>query len=84
MLGHVLHQVRSIFNSTTMNDLRVIEVIFGIGLSTITYFLKLIHSDLRGVMQRVQVQDKHLAVGENKFLELERRIEQLEKKSENE
>jgi hypothetical protein len=63
-----------------MTDIRIIEIIFGIGLSAITYFLKLIHADLRAVIGRVQKQETSLAVGENKFGELERRIESLEER----
>ena len=63
-----------------MTDIRIIEIIFGIGLSAITYFLKLIHADLRAVIGRVQKQETSLAVGENKFSELERRIEALEER----
>lgn len=59
-------------------DFRIIEGIFAIGLGAITYFLKLIHNDLRGVIAKVQDQATSLAVGKEKFGELERRIEKLE------
>lgn len=63
-----------------MIDVRIIEGIFAIGLGAITYFLKLIHADLRAVIERVQLQEKNIAVSESKFTEIERRIEKLEEK----
>ncbi len=63
-----------------MPDEKIIQVILGSGLGIITYFLKLIHTDLREVINRVQTQETSLAVAGNKFTELERRIEVVENK----
>jgi hypothetical protein len=61
-----------------MTDLRISEVILAIGLSAIAYFLKLIHSDLRTVITRVQEQSIMLAVIDNKFNEMDKRLEIVE------
>jgi len=57
---------------------KVMEVILSIGLSIISYFLKLIHSDLRELLKRVQTQETQLAVNENRLNTIESRIEKLE------
>jgi hypothetical protein len=63
-----------------MTELRISEVILAIGLSAIAYFLKLIHTDLRTVITRVQEQATLLAVIDNRFQELDRRLEIVENK----
>jgi hypothetical protein len=63
-----------------MTDLRISEIVLTIGLSAIAYFLKLIHTDLRTVIQRVQEQATVLAVIENRFHEYDRRLEHVEQK----
>lgn len=57
---------------------KVVEIILTIGLSVIGYFLKLIHIDLRELINRVRDQDTRLAVGENRIQAIENRIEKLE------
>jgi hypothetical protein len=64
-----------------MTELRISEVILAIGLSAIAYFLKLIHTDLRTVIHRVQEQGVVLAVIENRFAEFDRRLELVEAKT---
>jgi hypothetical protein len=64
-----------------MTDIRVSEVILAVGLSAIAYFLKLIHSDLRTVIHRVHEQGTILAVIDNRFQELDRRLEIVENKT---
>jgi hypothetical protein len=64
-----------------MNEIRVSEVIFAVGLSAIAYFLKLIHTDLRTVIHRVHEQGIVLAVIENRFAEFDRRLEIVENKT---
>ena len=59
----------------------VMEVILSIGLSIISYFLKLIHSDLRELIRRVQTQETQLAVNENRMISIESRIIKLEEAS---
>lgn len=57
---------------------KVVEIILTIGLSVIGYFLKLIHSDLRELINRVHSQDTRLTVGESRIQSLEGRVDKLE------
>lgn len=61
-----------------MNDIRVIEAIFAIGLSAISYFLKGIHADIRVISRRQQEHETALAVTRSTLEDLERRINKLE------
>lgn len=58
---------------------KLVEVILAIGLSVISYFLKLIHSDLRSLITRVQNQSTDIAVIKTEFEALSRRVDKVEK-----
>lgn len=64
-----------------MNAINIPEIILSIGISIIAYFLKLIHADLRAVINDINKQRTEIAVAKNRFDDLERRIEKLEEKN---
>lgn len=64
-----------------MNAINIPEIILSIGISIIAYFLKLIHADLRAVINDINKQRTEIAVAKNRFDDLEHRIEKLEEKN---